>query len=114
MLAIFVLTLSHETILTTALIRKILQMKKVFQERESIFFKLFLAYNRQLEFISVKLLALGIISWFSAQIRRDGGSWWAGWASAHPDFVRIEGATRQRGRSAFLLAHPDFQTLCHP
>ena len=58
----------------------------------TFFFKLLLAYTWQLEFISVKLLALGIISWFSAQIRRDGGSWWAGWASAHPDFVRIEGS----------------------
>ena len=58
----------------------------------TFFFKLLLAYNRQLEFISVKLLVLGIISWCSAQIRRDGGSGWARWASAHPDFGRIEGA----------------------
>jgi hypothetical protein len=49
------------------------------------FFKLLLAYTWQLELISVKSWALGIISWFSAQIRRDGGSWWAGWASAHPE-----------------------------
>ena len=41
-------------------------------------FKLLLAYNRQLEFISVKSLVLGIISWCSAQIRRDGGSGWEG------------------------------------
>ena len=60
----------------------------------TFFFKLLLAYNRQLEFISVKLLVLGISSWCSAQICRDGGSGWARWASAHPhsDFGRIEGA----------------------
>ena len=58
----------------------------------TFFFKLLLAYNRQLEFISVKFLVLWIISWCSAQIRRDGGSGWARWASAHPDFGRIEGA----------------------
>ena len=63
-----------------------------FGQGGTFFFKLLLAYTRQLEFISVKLLVLGIISWCSAQIHRDGGSRWAGWASAHPDFGRIEGA----------------------
>ena len=57
-----------------------------FGQGRIFFFKIFLPYKRQLEFISVKLWVLGIISWCSAQIRRDGGSRWAGWASAHPDF----------------------------
>ena len=30
-----------------------------------------------------------------------------------PDFGRIESAARHRRRAAFLLAHPDFQTLRH-
>ena len=63
-----------------------------FGQGRTFFFKLLLAYTRQLEFISVKLLVLGIISWCSAQIRRDGRSGWAGWASAHPNFGRIEGS----------------------
>ena len=63
-----------------------------FGQGRSLFLKLFLAYTTQLEFIGVKLLVLGIISLCSAQIRRDGGSGWAGWASAHPDFGKIEGA----------------------
>ena len=45
---------------------------------------------------------------------RDGGSGWAGWAYAHPDFVSLEGAPGQRRRTALLLAHSDFQTLHHP
>ena len=38
----------------------------------------------------------------------------AGVAIAPPYFGRIEGAARQWGRAALLLAHPDFQTLRHP
>jgi len=51
----------------------------------------------------VKILVLGIISRYSAQIGRDGRSWLAGWASAHPDFGRIEGASGQWWRAALLL-----------
>ena len=64
-----------------------------FGQGRIFFFKIFLPYTRQLEFISVKLWVLGIISWCSAQIRRDGKSGWAGWAFAHPAFGRIEGAS---------------------
>ena len=64
-----------------------------FGQGRNFFFKIFLPYTRQLEFISVKLWVLGIISWCSAQIRRDGKSGWAGWAFAHPAFGRIEGAS---------------------
>ena len=64
-----------------------------FGQGRNFFFKIFLPYMRQLEFISVKLWVLGIISWCSAQIRRDGKSGWAGWAFAHPAFGRIEGAS---------------------
>ena len=64
-----------------------------FGQGRKFFFKIFLPYKRQLEFISVKLWVLGIISWCSAQIRRDGKSGWAGWAFAHPAFGRIEGAS---------------------
>ena len=57
---------------------------------------LVLAHTRQLEFISVystvKILVLGIISRYSAQIGRYGRSWLAGWASAHTDFGKIKGA----------------------
>jgi hypothetical protein len=74
-----------------------------FGQGKTFFFKLLLAYTRRIEFISVKLLVLGIISWCSAQIRRDGGSGWAGWASAHPDFGRIEGASGQRRRAAITI-----------
>ena len=44
---------------------------------------------------------------------RYGGSAWAGWAYANPDFCRIEGASGQR-RAALLLAPSYFQTLRHP
>ena len=83
--------------------KTLLKSRKCILAQVELFFKLFLPYTRQLEFISVKLLVLGIISWCSAQIRRDGGSGWAGWASAHPDFGRIEGASGQRRRAALLL-----------
>ena len=39
---------------------------------------------------------------------RGVSSSWAGWAIAHPDFGRIEGATGQWRRAALLLAHPAF------
>ena len=47
-------------------------------------------------------------------MHRDGGSGWAGWAYAHPDFGSLEGAAGQWRRTALLLAHSDFQTLRHP
>ena len=39
---------------------------------------------------------------------------WAGWAIAHQDFGRIEGAVGQQRQAALVLAQSDFQTLCHP
>ena len=39
---------------------------------------------------------------------------WAGWAIAHPDFDRIEGAAGQRWRAALLLAHPAFGSHLRP
>ena len=55
-----------------------------------------------------------IINFCCWNIFRDGGSGLAGWAYAHTHFGRIEGVTRQRWHAALLLAHSDFQTLCHP
>ena len=40
--------------------------------------------------------------------------WQGGWAYAHPDFRRKEGAAGQRRCSALVLAHSDFQTLNYP
>ena len=39
---------------------------------------------------------------------------WAGWAIAHPDFGRIEGAAVQRQRVALLLAHSALDSYLRP
>ena len=49
-------------------------------------------------------------------LRRVSGGW-AGWAIAHQDFGRIEGAARKRRRRAshyVLLAHPDLGSYLRP
>ena len=43
--------------------------------------------------------------------KRDGGSGWTGWVYAHPDFGRIDGATRQRRHPALLLARSESMKL---
>ena len=39
---------------------------------------------------------------------------WTGWAIAHPDFDRIEGAAGQLRRAPLLLAHPAFGSYLRP
>ena len=38
---------------------------------------------------------------------------WAGWASAHPDFGRLEGTVEQPRWATLLLAHPELGSQLH-